>query len=126
MTAFRGTPPHHGAGEMAARTQALRPALGLTAEEVAQVRRFRKQGLQPAQIATSTGLALDLIERACFAIEPAGKIRLQGQHLDRLSVVKGRGRRLCIKGRTKRVFLQAILADPEASCIFRHCPSVRG
>lgn len=68
MTAFRGTPPHHGAGEMAARTQALRPALGLTAEEVAQVRHLRKQGLHPAQIATSTGLALDLIERACLAM----------------------------------------------------------
>ena len=53
---------------MAARTQALRPALGLTAEEVAQVRRLRKQGLHPAQIAASTGLALDLVERACLAM----------------------------------------------------------
>lgn len=48
MTAFRGTPPHHGAGEMAARTQALRPALGLAEDEVAQVRRLvlRTKGIQ--------------------------------------------------------------------------------
>ncbi|MFC0408861.1 hypothetical protein [Roseomonas elaeocarpi] len=68
MSGFAGTPPGHHAGDMSRRTQALRPDIGLSDEFVAAVRRMRKQGQEPADIAATLVVPVEVIERAMLAM----------------------------------------------------------
>ncbi len=64
MTSFHGKPPGGSAGEMSRRTERLRPAIALRPAQVAQARRLRRSGAEPAQIAESLGVATEEIEKA--------------------------------------------------------------
>ena len=64
MAAFHGKPPGGGAGEMSRRTERLRPAIALSPAQVAEARRLRRSGAEPAQIANALGAALEEVEKA--------------------------------------------------------------
>ena len=68
MTAFRGTPPDYGCGEMASRTAALRPDIGLTEAQVEEVRRLRKRRAEAPEIAEELGVEQEAVERALLAM----------------------------------------------------------
>lgn len=61
---FMGKPPGSGAGEISKRTEALRPAILLSAREVQQARRMRRSGLLAETIAESMGKPVDEVEKA--------------------------------------------------------------
>jgi hypothetical protein len=61
--AFKGKPPGNGAGDISKRTEALRPAILLTAKEAAEARRMRRAGLSPEDISTTMAMPLDEIEK---------------------------------------------------------------
>ena len=64
MGTFQGVPPGSGSGEMSRRTQALRPSIALTKQQVADVRRLRRGGLSTADIVAETKLDAVEIEKA--------------------------------------------------------------
>lgn len=61
--AFKGKPPGNGAGDISKRTEALRPAILLTAKEAAEARRMRREGLSPEDISAAMAMPLDEIEK---------------------------------------------------------------
>jgi hypothetical protein len=61
---FKGKPPGHGSGDISHRTQALRPALGLSASAAARARSLRRRGLAPPEIAERFGVSIEEIEKA--------------------------------------------------------------
>jgi hypothetical protein len=61
--AFKGKPPGNGAGDISKRTEALRPAILLTAKQAAEARRMRREGLSPEDIAAAMDMPLDEIEK---------------------------------------------------------------
>ncbi len=61
---FKGQAPGAGSGEMSRRTEALRPAILLTPQEIQQARRLRRSGLEPERIAEAMGKPLDEVEKA--------------------------------------------------------------
>ena len=69
--AFRGRAPGSGSGEMSRRTQRLRPVLALTPRQIAEARRLRRQGLEPATIAAGLKLPLEEVERALLQMRSA-------------------------------------------------------
>jgi hypothetical protein len=62
--AFKGKPPGGGAGEISRRTEALRPAIALTPQQVQAARALRRSGLAPDIIAEKLGAPLDEVEKA--------------------------------------------------------------
>ncbi len=64
MAAFHGKPRGGGAGEMLHRTEKLRPAIALRPAQVAEVRRLRRLGAEPEQIATALDVATEEVEKA--------------------------------------------------------------
>ncbi len=62
--AFKGKAPGSGAGDMSRRTELLRPAILLSAQEVQHARRMRRSGLEPDAIAEALGKPLDEVEKA--------------------------------------------------------------
>lgn len=64
MARFSGKAPGSGSGEMSRRTQALRPAIGLTPAQITEARRRRRAGIEPDVIADQLGLPLDEVEKA--------------------------------------------------------------
>lgn len=64
MARFSGKAPGAGSGEMSRRTQALRPPIGLTPQQVTQARRLRRSGAEPDEIATALSLPRDEVEKA--------------------------------------------------------------
>ena len=64
MESFKGKPPGSGSGEMSRRTQALRPLIALSKQQVQEARRLRRGGLSPDTIAAETNLPIDEIEKA--------------------------------------------------------------
>ncbi|MFT8245224.1 hypothetical protein [Roseomonas sp. BN140053] len=65
---FTSTPPGHHAGDTSHRTIRLRPDLGLAEEVVAAIRRERKKGQEPAQIAATLSLPVAAVDRALLAL----------------------------------------------------------
>ena len=65
---FQGTPPSFYAGDMSPRTKALRPDIGLAEEVVNAIRRLRKQGPDPAQIAATMSLPQQVVDKALLAM----------------------------------------------------------
>ncbi len=61
--AFKGKPPGNGAGDISKRTEALRPAILLTAKEAAEARQMRRAGLSADEISTVMGKPLDDVEK---------------------------------------------------------------
>ena len=64
MARFSGKAPGSGSGEMSRRTQALRPAIGLTPGQITAARQLRRAGIEPDAIAAQLGLPLDEVEKA--------------------------------------------------------------
>ena len=64
MQAFHGKPPGGSAGEMSRRTERLRPSIALRPAQVAEARRLRRAGAEPAQIAVALGVASEEVEKA--------------------------------------------------------------
>ncbi len=64
MARFSGKAPGSGSGEMSRRTQALRPAIGLTPAQITAARQLRRGGIEPDAIAEQLGLPLDEVEKA--------------------------------------------------------------
>lgn len=64
MARFSGKAPGSGSGEMSRRTQALRPAIGLTPAQITAARQLRRAGIEPDAIAEQLGLPLDEVEKA--------------------------------------------------------------
>lgn len=62
--AFKGKAPGSGAGEMSRRTEALRPAILLTPNEISAARKLRRQGHEPGAIAEALQKPVDEIEKA--------------------------------------------------------------
>ena len=62
--AFRGKAPGSGAGDMSRRTQALRPAVLLSAKDITEARRMRRAGDEPATIAAALNKPLEEVEKA--------------------------------------------------------------
>ena len=62
--AFKGKAPGSGAGDMSRRTEMLRPAILMTAQEVQQARRMRRAGQEADAIAAALGKPLDEVEKA--------------------------------------------------------------
>lgn len=60
---FKGKPPGNGAGDISKRTEALRPAILLTAKEAAEARRMRRSGLSPEDISAAMDKPLDEVEK---------------------------------------------------------------
>jgi hypothetical protein len=60
---FKGKPPGNGAGDMSRRTEALRPAILLTAKEASEARRMRREGLSSEAISAAMNQPLDEIEK---------------------------------------------------------------
>ncbi|MFH5926414.1 hypothetical protein [Roseomonas xinghualingensis] len=65
---FHGTPPTPAAGSISHRTKALRPDIGLSEELVDAIRRERKKGQEPTQIAETLTLPLEVVEKALLAM----------------------------------------------------------
>lgn len=59
-----GDPPGSGAGDISKRTEALRPAILLTPQEVQQARAMRRSGLDPHVIAATMNKPQDEVEKA--------------------------------------------------------------
>ncbi|MFC0410213.1 hypothetical protein [Roseomonas elaeocarpi] len=78
MSALQGTPPGYHAGDTSRRTRALRPDIGLSDEFVAAVRRMRKQGQEPADIAITLAVPVEVIERAMLAMRTPRPERMRG------------------------------------------------
>lgn len=64
MARFSGKAPGSGSGEMSRRTQALRPAIGLTPAQTTEARRLRRAGAEPDAIAVQLGVPQDEVEKA--------------------------------------------------------------
>ena len=64
MARFSGKAPGSGSGEMSRRTQALRPAIGLSPAQIVAARRLRRAGAEPDAIAAQLGLPQDEVEKA--------------------------------------------------------------
>lgn len=64
MARFSGKAPGSGSGEMSRRTQALRPAIGLTPAQIVASRQLRRAGAEPDAIAAQLGLPQDEVEKA--------------------------------------------------------------
>ena len=62
--AFKGKPPGGGAGEISRRTEALRPAIALSPQQVQAARALRRAGLAPEIIAERLAAPLDEVEKA--------------------------------------------------------------
>ena len=62
--AFKGKPPGSGAGDISRQTEALRPPIMLTPQEVQQARAMRRSGMEPTAIADRLAKPLDEIEKA--------------------------------------------------------------
>lgn len=62
--AFKGKAPGSGAGEMSRRTEALRPTILLTPNEISAARKLRRQGHEPGAIAEALQKPVDEIEKA--------------------------------------------------------------
>ncbi|MBS0644723.1 MAG: hypothetical protein JSS43_33060 [Proteobacteria bacterium] len=62
--AFKGKPPGGGAGEISRRTEALRPSIALTPQQVQAARTLRRSGLAPEIIAEKLSAPLDEVEKA--------------------------------------------------------------
>ena len=69
--AFKGKAPGSGSGEMSHRTQRLRPPIALDARQVAEARRRRRAGLEPADIAAGMGLPVEEVEKALLQMRSA-------------------------------------------------------
>ena len=61
---FRGKPPDGDAGEMSARTVALRPTILLSPNETKLARQMRRSGAEPETIAAALGKPLEEVEKA--------------------------------------------------------------
>lgn len=61
---FKGQAPGVGSGDMSRRTEALRPTILLTPQEIQQARQLRRSGLDPERIAQAMGRPLDEVEKA--------------------------------------------------------------
>ena len=64
MESFKGKPPGSGSGEMSRRTQALRPLIALSKQQIDEARRLRRGGLSPDTIAAEINLPVAEIEKA--------------------------------------------------------------
>ena len=62
--AFKGKPPGGGAGEISHRTEALRPAIALSPQQVQAARALRRSGLASEIIAEKLNAPLDEVEKA--------------------------------------------------------------
>ena len=71
MAAFQGKPPGGSAGEMSRRTERRRPAIALRPAQVAEARRLRRGGAEPAQIAAALDVALEEVEKALVQMRSA-------------------------------------------------------
>ncbi|MCO6415892.1 hypothetical protein JYK14_06840 [Siccirubricoccus sp. KC 17139] len=60
---FKGRPPGHGSGDISRRTQALRPALALTAAEAKRARALRRRGHAPEEIAAHFKVPVEEVEK---------------------------------------------------------------
>jgi hypothetical protein len=62
--AFKGKAPQPGSGEMSKRTEALRPSIMLSPQEITIARRMRRSGAEPDIIAETLKMPLDEVEKA--------------------------------------------------------------
>ncbi|WP_424138201.1 hypothetical protein [Roseomonas chloroacetimidivorans] len=75
---FQGTPPGFHAGDISPRTKRLRPDIGLSEELVIAIRRERKKGQDPDQIARTLTLPLEVVEKALLAMRTPQPGRSRG------------------------------------------------
>ena len=64
MATVKGKAPGGDAGEMSARTLALRPRIAMKPEEIRSARTLRRHGHEPEAIAASLSIPLEEIEKA--------------------------------------------------------------
>lgn len=75
---FHGTPPRQDCGKMSGRTKALRPDIGISEELTEAIRRERKRGQEPAEIAATLALPVEVVERALLAMRMPQPGRTRG------------------------------------------------